>query len=377
VKLPLTHLFNGFIGVIMKTKSVKHRGIYKRGNVYWIVYAALDNKIIRESTQTANFKVAQQLLLKRRAAISEGKMPIVTKVRTKHYSFKMLADEYLVFIKRQKDHVKKSRLVSQLTNEFGDYQLRRFNTLMLEQFQTKRLTTGLMGKPNAPATVNRLMATIKHMLTKAVDWNMVETEISLQVHRAKQLQENNERTKFLSREECKDLINACELHLKPIVITALHTGMRLGEILNLEWENNIDLKHGLIILTDDMVKNATGRKIPIDETLKHTLIALPRRLDVPYVFFHNQTVNKKVIVRKYVTVRKPFVKACNKAKVSGLHFHDLRHTFASMLVMAGKDLKTVQYLLGHKSLTMVNRYAHLSPEHVANALSVLDEAIGM
>jgi integrase len=352
-------------------KPVKHRGIYKRGNVYWIMYATLEGNTIRESTQTSKFKDAQQLLLKRRASIDEGKMPAVIKVRAKHYTLKMLANEYLEFIKRQKDHVKKTRLVNQLVDEFGDYPLRRFNTLMLEQFQTKRLTEGLTGKPNAPATINRLLACLKHMFTKAVDWNMVENEISVQVHRAKQLQENNERARFLSREESKDLINACMPHLKPIVITALHTGMRLGEILNLEWENNIDLKHGLIILTDDMVKNSTGRKIPIDNTLRKTLITLPRKIGVKYVFFDTRT-NKH-----YVSVRKSFLKACTKTKIFGLHFHDLRHTFASMLVMAGKDLKTVQYLLGHKSLSMVNRYAHLSPDHLVNALSVLDEALGM
>jgi len=86
------------------------------------------------------------------------------------------------------------------------------------------------------------------MFTKAVEWEMVEEEILKKVRRVKLLPENNRRLRYLSKEECQALINACSPHLKPIVITALNTGCRKEEILSLQGEKHIDLKHGFILL---------------------------------------------------------------------------------------------------------------------------------
>jgi integrase len=88
-------------------------------------------------------------------------------------------------------------------------------------------------KGNKPATVNRLLATLKHMFTKAVEWDFVEETILKKIGKAKFLEENNRRLRFLSIEECQALISACDSHLKPIVTCAIHTGMRKGEILGL------------------------------------------------------------------------------------------------------------------------------------------------
>ena len=85
------------------------------------------------------------------------------------------------------------------------------------------------------------------MFTKAVEWDMVEEETLKRVRRAKMLEENNRRLRYLSKEECQTLINACDDHLKPIVIMAMNTGMRKGEILSLKWDN-VDLNNGFILL---------------------------------------------------------------------------------------------------------------------------------
>ena len=95
---------------------------------------------------------------------------------------------------------------------------------------------------------------------------------------SKMFPENNKRLRYLSKEECKDLINACDNHVKPIVITALNTGMRKSEILSLKWDN-VDLKHGFVLL--DMTKNGERREIPINDTLRITLQGITRRLDSP------------------------------------------------------------------------------------------------
>ena len=80
------------------------------------------------------------------------------------------------------------------------------------------------------------------MFTKATDWNMVEDETLKRVRKVKLLEENNRRLRYLNKDECQALINVCKIHLKPIVITALNTGMRKEEVLNLKW-NNVDLKN--------------------------------------------------------------------------------------------------------------------------------------
>jgi len=133
--------------------------------------------------------------------------------------------------------------------------------------------------------------------------------------------------------------------------------------LNLTWDH-VDLKHGFILL--NVTKNDERREIPINKTLRETLTGLTRRLDVPFLFFDPATG------KRLLDVKRSFNTACRRAKIKDFRFHDLRHTFASHLVMAGVDIMTVKDLLGHKSLNMTLRYAHLAPAHKVKALEMLD-----
>lgn len=193
---------------------------------------------------------------------------------------------------------------------------------------------------------------------------MVEEDTLKRIRRAKLLEENNKRLRYLSKEECLTLISVCDKHIKPIVITALNTGMRKGEILSLKWDN-VDLKHGFILL--DKTKNGDRSEIPINETLRATLAGIVRRLDLPYVFFNPETE------KAFTNIPGSFNSALRRAGIKDFTFHDLRHTFASHLVMAGVDLTTIRELLGHKTLTMTLRYAHLAPSHKVKAVNILDD----
>jgi len=268
-----------FITVTKLRRVTMARGIYKRGRIYWIRYAGLDGKIIFESTGSTKFRDAEALLYKRKEEIRQGRQPQVKRIA--NYSFNELASEYLKWAERQRSYRSKKGFVAQLVNVFGNLPLRQFNTRLIEQYQTERLQAG-----NKHATVNRLLATLKHMFTKAVEWEMVEEETLKRVRKVKLLPENNRRLRYLSKEECQKLIDACDPHLRPIVITALNTGMRKAKILNLRWDQ-VDLKHGFILL--EITKNGERREIPINHTLRKTLMALPRCLDTPYVFFDLRT----------------------------------------------------------------------------------------
>lgn len=274
--------------------------------------------------------------------------------------------------------------------EFGNLPLKNFTFLLLENYQSRLLSekrkplkgTDTPRPPIEQATVNRRLATIKAMFTKALDWNLVNEATYKQVHKVKLFKETVTRDKFLSSEEIKALLDACDeqittktgktiilkqAHLKPVIIFALNTGCRKEEILSLKWEQ-VDLKHGFINL--NKTKNGERRQIPINDTLREMLQGLIRRIDVPWVFYDPENGTR------FRDVKRSFYTACRKAGITDFVFHSLRHTFASHLVMAGVDLTTVSRLIGHKSLVMTLRYSHLAPDHLSNAVNMLNSTMG-
>jgi len=379
----------------------KHKGIFQRGSIYWIRYTDTNGRQVRESTQSDKVKAAQDLLKLRQGEVVKGEQPDIIKI--KNYTFKELADEYLIWCQNQRGHAIKTYMINVMLNEFGNLPLKNFTTQLLEKYQTRILSTPrtpIKGtdtprEPIAQATVNRRLATIKGMFTKAVDWNMVNDSTSKQVHKVKMFKENNRRDHFLSAEEIQALLDACSSnvvtltgkqikqkqdHLKPIIIFALNTGCRKDEILSLKWEN-VDMKHGFINMVQ--TKNGERRQIPINDTLREMLKGLPRRLDVPWVFYEvvkkrdKETGTEKEIIKRFGSIKRSFITACKKAGIHDFVFHSLRHTFASHLVMGGVDLTTVSRLLGHKSLTMTLRYSHLAPNHLTSAVNVLNSSMSI
>jgi len=336
------------------------KGIYRRGNIYWIRYAGLDGKTVYESSDSEKFKDAEDLYIKRKNSIKDGKQPEIKRIA--NYTFRELSEKYLAWIiGRQKSAKIKGYIIRQLVKTFGNLPLRRFNTSLVEQLQTDSMNRGLRN-----SSCNKILNILKHMFTKAVEWEMVESETLKRIRKVKLLRDDGKRLRYLSKEECQALINNCDPHLYPIVITALNTGMRKGEILSLKWDN-VDLRHGFILL--DVTKNGERREIPINRTLKATLQAITRRLDVPYVFF-DQNIGKA-----YQDVKRSFKTALRRTGIKDFHFHDLRHTFASHLVMAGVDITTVKELLGHKTLIMTLRYSHFAPAHKVKAMDILNNVL--
>jgi integrase len=344
-------------------RRTDYMGLYKRSDspVWWMCFT-VDGRFYRKSTETDDKKLARKILKSIEGKIAEGKWFPESQEKQAAYTFVELAERYSSWAKgRQKAFdCWKIYIIRQLVRKFGKMKLNRFEMYMLEKFQTERLNRG-----NKPATVNRRIAVISHMFTKAVDWKMMDRVVA-QSLRVKMLPEDNKRLRYLSKEECHSLIKACDPHLEPIVITALNTGMRKGEILRLKWEQ-VDLRHGFILL--DRTKNGERREIPINTSLRNSFQNLTRRINVSYVFHDPNTGSP------YKDVKRSFPSACKRAGIRDFRFHDLRHTFASHLVMAGVDLTTVKELLGHKTLTMTLRYAHLAPSHKMKAVDILDQQL--
>ncbi len=309
-------------------------------------------------------KEAEAYLGKVQAAKKEGRYHDVFDVkRETRITFNELADRYEENFGTQNFFKSfKFYAVKTFRQAFGDMRLSEITYLDLETYRNRRKATPTKrGGTRADATVNREIATFKHMLNKAVEWGLLETS---PFTRGKRLlfRENNHRLRFLSEMEVEALLKVCPPHLKPIVEAAIHTGMRRGEILSLGWEQ---IRNGLIYLTE--TKSGKARQIPINDRLGQLLRELRQKnqLKSQYVFCGPDG-------KRLFWVTRSFNTACRKAGLENFRFHDLRHTFASHLVMKGASLKAVQELLGHADLKMTMRYAHLSQGHLKDSVNLLN-----
>jgi integrase len=159
-------------------------------------------------------------------------------------------------------------------------------------------------------------------------------------------------------------LKAKSKHLEAIIITALNTGMRKGEILSLKWEN-VDFKNSYI--TIERSKNGEIRRIPMNKQLT-TILKNVRELkrSTEYVFSNNG--------KPCTDIKTGWWRALRDTEITNFRFHDLRHTFGSRLGMAGVDIKTIQELMGHMDIKMTMRYSHPTPEHKRKAVEILDSS---
>ena len=211
------------------------------------------------------------------------------------------------------------------------------------------------------SSINRFLEILSKMFNLAID-NDELTENPLK--KVQKLKEDNHRPRYLTNEEEHRLflsINTIAPYLKPIVITALQTGMRRGEIFGMKW-CNIDLSNRIIYVLD--TKSGKSREIPISDILYNLLKLLPQESE--YVFTNPQTK------KPYVDIKKSFNLVIKQAQIKNFRFHDLRHTFATRMVMAGVDLFTLMEILGHTNVTTTMRYAHVIAGRKLEAIKKLE-----
>lgn len=221
----------------------------------------------------------------------------------------------------------------------------------------------------SPATVTRYMAVLGHAFTIAMkEWQWVEDTPFRRVSTPK---EPRGRVRFLSDEERARLLGICKASSSPylytIVLMALSTGARKGELLNLRWPD-IDLNQGRIIIHD--TKNDERRNVPLTGLVLELMheYAKVRRIDTDLVFPGSRGDTPVEIKRAWYT-------ALRQAEIEDFKFHDLRHSAASYLAMSGASLAEIAEILGHKTLQMVKRYAHLSEAHTAGVVARMNAKI--
>jgi len=228
----------------------------------------------------------------------------------------------------------------------------------IEDYISKRRKDGVKN-----GTINRELTCLKRMYNLAIKWGESRINPAIEID---MLEEPPGRTRFLSEKDAQKLIQNCSMHIKPIVILALNTGMRLGELLTLQWKQvHIDAETDPYIELGQSLgetKNNKKRFIPLNDDMVALLkqyrdMKFLKRKNPDYVFASIRTGEP------LKSVRKPFEKALRSAGINDFRFHDLRHTFASHYVMNGGDLLSLRDMLGHSNLKMVERYSHLASEY--------------
>ena len=259
--------------------------------------------------------------------------------------------------------------------EIGSYALADVTPALIAECRDKlgREIT-VRSKPRSPASVVRYMAALSHAFTIAVkEWGWLEDTPMRKVTKPK---ESRGRVRFLSDAERTRLLKACKessnAFLYPVAVLALSTGMRSGEIMGLTWDV-VDLNQGYAILHE--TKNGERRRVAITGHALEQLKGLSRvrRIDCNLLFPSKEYTPQKP--QKPMDLRAPWLAALKVAGIDDFRFHDLRHSAASYLAMNGASLAEIAEVLGHKTLQMVKRYAHLSEGHTARVVASMNDKI--
>jgi integrase len=284
-----------------------------------------------------------------------------------------------------------------------DLKLTEFTTARIERWRTTRkyrnanadAPTWMRSRELSAATIHNNIASLRAALNRATEWGVVETMPLGKIKR--RAADENAVVRYLSTDEearlraslavrdghrrtGRESANAWRRergyeefppyghysdHVTPLVLLALNTGLRRGELLRLQWRD-VDLDRRVVTVRGEDAKTGQTRHVPLNSEAATVATVWKSLSDSDgYVFVSSDDSQPLSYIRKAWTG------ILDAALVKHFRFHDLRHTFASNLVMGGVDINTVRELLGHKSIAMTLRYAHLAPEHKAAAVEVL------
>ena len=234
----------------------------------------------------------------------------------------------------------------------------------VEDFKLKR------AQKVARTTVDKDLAVLKAFFNWCIAHRLA---VSNPVRRVKLFHDDNSRLRYLTREEYDRLIEAAKTiktspYLEEKIVLAAHTGLRRGSLFNLRW-NQVDFDNRVIRIP--RTKSGRPLSLPLNVTALKTLKALAeaKTPESPYVFPHKSGPSEGEPVQD---IKNGFHAALEIAEIADFTWHDLRHTFASWLMMRGASLRSVAELLGHQSLKMTMRYAHLSPAFLSGEVRLLD-----
>lgn len=345
-----------------------------RGKPVWCIrYKGADGRKHRERTEAQSRAEAKALLVAKLSDVAKVKAAGGERAVITFQAF--VNDEYLPWSEKMntpRTYATKRNRLLMLCDVFGSMRLQDITKADIKRYLGTRYgaVSPDTGRPLRPATVNRDLMTLSGLFREAWDREYVDRNPCRGI---RQKAEENTRDRFLSDDEESRLMTAAAPHLRPIILTALHTGARRGELLRLMWAD-VDFKRRSVTFRAENTKSHQTRHIPMSDTLHDALKAMAPA-DVAWgaskpVFAHSHAKEGPR------SIRTGFMAACARAGILGVTVHTLRHTFASRLVQAGVPIYTVSRLLGHGDVKTTARYAHLGPDHGRGVIDALDKRPG-
>jgi integrase len=334
--------------------------VYQRDNS-WVVQYKDRGKTVQKTLGKKSLitkTMAREILKKIEHQIKLGKYDMLD---TEIPTLREISKTYIAYVKdtlKRRSWYRYEYSLNSLLSLYGDRKLTEINPKDIDDFKEIRL------KSVQPATVNRELSTLRQIYNLAKRWNQYYGENPVSISRL--LPEENVKERILTAQEEEKLLSISNEYLKPIIITALHTGMRKTEILTLLW-SNVDLSNGIITIDQTNTKSKKMRRVPINSVLKTLLYEQKLKTgSSEYVFLSQNGTPYKF----HYCLNNAFRGACKKAGINGFRFHDLRHTAATRMVEAGASIVAVSKILGHSDIKMTMRYSH--PENsLVQALELL------
>ena len=330
-------------------------GLYLRGKHTWYLNCGINGKRYQiKLGKHISRSVAKELALIKRAQILKGDAGIGNK--RKDCSFEKAAREFLQWAqanKRPRTIQSYRQCIDHLGRSFKGKHLSQIHPLAIERHKRSRVEAGARVRPN------RELAVLKAVYNRCREWGLFEGDNP--VLSVKFLKEPRQRLRYLEPEEERRLLAVAGEHLHSLILLGINTGLRIqAEALTLRWED-VNFKRGLLSVQAAYSKSGQSRVVPLNSKAKLALERLKANARSEWVIATSKGT-------PYKSVQKMFARARQQAGLRDVTCHTLRHTFASRLVMAGADLRTVQSVGGWKSLSLVERYFHLNENHVAEAL---------
>jgi integrase len=264
-----------------------------------------------------------------------------------------------------------------LTKHFGDWKLFEINSHEIEKFRKLRKEAPVKGKwdeekkthiekERSDVSVNRELEVLRHILNKAVEWGWVGENPFKRFKESIFFAERNDRVRFLEEDEIQKLLEVSPPYLGDIIKGAIFTGLRKGDLLNLKW-SDVDLERGFLTYREQK-KRDKFRVKELNDDMICLLMEIPKGQS-DHIFCDPDG-------KPLMDMKRSFSTALMKAGIKDFHFHDLRHTSASHLLMRGASLKTVQEHLGHTTIGMTQRYSHLSRDFKREEIQRLNGLCG-
>jgi len=304
------------------------------------------NRSVPAGTDLRGARSKKKLLLgenERRIDFDKGKVERLT--------FNKWADRYLELAAEKRTLQDDIFMLKVLRTEFGPLPLEEITYTKIKAFALKLRQMPVRqdsDRPLSPATCNRKLALLRHILRMAWKEGLIERLPAVEL-----FPEDNERDRVLTEEEFNSLYEQAATHLKPILLCAWETAMRRGEILSLTWPK-VNLRENLISLESQDTKTKRRRQVPISQKIRDTLLSLRQAqgkvADIHHQVFLGTTGNP------VKNIQEAFDNAVARAGLKDVHFHDLRRSFATRKVAEGWDRDYVKAITGHRTDKVFARY---------------------